>query len=166
MPPYIDAFKLGIKPDPIMTISEWADSKRYLPSKSSAEPGRWRTSRTPYLREIMDELSPQSSTQEVKVIKGTQLGFTELGNNAILCYMDLYPCPIQMIMPTERLALKHSKAKLTPSIKLIPSLMQKVKDAKTKDDAGGTFKKSTMVECFLLDGQTLPRVSLHFPLDL
>lgn len=141
MPPYIDAFKLGIKPDPLMTISEWADSKRYLPSKSSAEPGRWRTSRTPYLREIMDELSPQSSTQEVKVIKGTQLGFTELGNNAILCYMDLYPCPIQMIMPTERLALKHSKAKLTPSIKLIPSLMQKVKDAKTKDDAGGTFEK-------------------------
>lgn len=141
MPPYIEAFKFGIKPDPLMTISEWADKKRILPTKSSAEPGRWRTSRTPYLKEIMDVLSPQDPTQEVKVIKATQLGFTELGNNAILCYMDLYPCPIQMIMPTERLALKHSKAKLTPSIKSISSIMTKVKDAKTKDDAGGMFEK-------------------------
>ena len=139
--PYISAFKQGIKPDPLMSIAQWADEKRILPSKSSAEPGRWRTSRTPYLKEIMEELSPQSPTQEVKVIKATQLGFTELANNAILCYMDLYPCPIQMIMPTEKLASKHSKAKLTPSIKAIPSVMRKVKDAKTKDDAGGSFEK-------------------------
>ena len=139
--PYVSAFKLGIKPDPLMSIAEWSDSKRMLPSKSSAEPGRWRTSRTPYLKEIMEELSPQSPTQEVKVIKATQLGFTELANNAILCYMDLYPCPIQMIMPTEKLASKHSKAKLTPSIKSIASIMKKVKDAKTKDDAGGSFEK-------------------------
>lgn len=73
--PYVSAFKLGIKPDPLMSISEWSDTKRMLPSKSSAEPGRWRTSRTPYLQEIMEELSPQSPTQEVKVIKATQLGF-------------------------------------------------------------------------------------------
>lgn len=138
---YIDAFREGIKPDPLLTVSQWADEKRILPSKSSAEPGRWRTSRTPYLREIMDELSPHTPTQEVKVIKATQLGFTEVGNNLILCYMDNYPCPIQMIMPTEKLAIKHSKAKLTPSIKMIPSLMQKIKDAKTKDDGGGTTEK-------------------------
>lgn len=138
---YIQSFLAGIKPDPLLTVSEWADRKRVLPSKSSAEPGRWRTKRTPYLREIMDECSPDSSTQEVKVIKATQIGFTETANNIILCYMDNYPCPIQMIMPTERLAGKHSKAKLTPSIKLVPSLMQKVQDAKSKDDAGGTFEK-------------------------
>ena len=63
--PYVSAFKLGIKPDPLMSIAEWSDTKRMLPSKSSAEPGRWRTSRTPYLKEIMEELSPQSPTQEV-----------------------------------------------------------------------------------------------------
>ena len=73
--PYVSAFKLGIKPDPLMSIAEWSDSKRMLPSKSSAEPGRWRTSRTPYLKEIMEALSPQSPVQEVKVIKATQLGF-------------------------------------------------------------------------------------------
>ena len=30
--------------------SEWADQHRMLSSKASAEPGRWRTSRTPYLK--------------------------------------------------------------------------------------------------------------------
>jgi len=140
-PVYSLAFRKGLKPDPMLSVSQWADAKRILPTSSSAEPGRWRTSRTPYLREPMDELSPQSSTEQVKVIKGTQLGWTELANNLILCYMDTYPCPIQMIMPTERLAGKHSKTKLSPSISMIPSVNKKVKSAKSKDDAGGMFEK-------------------------
>lgn len=140
-PVYSRAFWLGLKPDPVMTVSRWADERRILPTSSSAEPGRWRTSRTPYLREPMDELSPQSPTEQVKVIKGTQLGWTELANNLILCYMDTYPCPIQMILPTEVLARKHSNAKLSPSISAIPHLNRKVKSAKSKDDAGGTFEK-------------------------
>lgn len=140
-PIYSSAFLKGLKPDPMLSVSGWADARRILPTSSSAEPGRWRTSRTPYLREIMDELSPQSPTEQVKVIKGTQLGFTEVANNLILCYMDTYPCPIQMIMPTERLAGKHSKTKLSPSISMIPELNKKVKSAKSKDDAGGMFEK-------------------------
>lgn len=140
-PIYSSAFFRGLKPDPMLSVSGWADTRRILPTSSSAEPGRWRTSRTPYLREIMDELSPQSPTEQVKVIKGTQLGFTEVANNLILCYMDTYPCPIQMIMPTERLAGKHSKTKLSPSISMIPALNKKVKSAKSKDDAGGMFEK-------------------------
>lgn len=140
-PIYSSSFFKGLKPDPILSVSEWADERRILPTSSSAEPGRWRTSRTPYLKEIMDELSPQSATEQVKVIKGTQLGFTEVANNLILCYMDTYPCPIQMIMPTERLAGKHSKTKLSSSISMIPALNKKVKSAKTKDDAGGMFEK-------------------------
>jgi len=138
---YLTSFFNGLNPAPLLTVSQWADKYRVLPSKSSAEPGRWRTSRTPYLREIQDELSPHVPTQEVKVIKATQLGFTELGNNVKLCYMHLYPCPMLMVMPTESLARKHSTAKLTPSMKLIPELMAKVKDAKSKDDAGGTLEK-------------------------
>ena len=50
-------FAQAIKPPPIMSISEWADKFRVLPSKGSAEPGKWRTSRTPYLKEISFKLS-------------------------------------------------------------------------------------------------------------
>jgi acetyl-CoA acetyltransferase len=36
------------RPDAAVTVSEWADEHRVLSSKASAEPGLWRTDRTPY----------------------------------------------------------------------------------------------------------------------
>ena len=55
---YLEGVLKGIKPLPDITVSEWADKYRFLTTKSSAEPGQWRTSRTPYLKEIMDVMSP------------------------------------------------------------------------------------------------------------
>jgi phage terminase large subunit GpA-like protein len=43
-----------VAPPPELTISQWADRYRRLSPESSAEPGQWRTDRTPYLREPMD----------------------------------------------------------------------------------------------------------------
>ena len=52
--PYIrDEWSL---PDKI-SVSDWADLNRRLDVKTSAEPGQWNTSRTPYLRGIMDAFS-------------------------------------------------------------------------------------------------------------
>ena len=39
------AFMDGLRPEPALTVSEWADKHRRLGSKASAEPGPWRTSR-------------------------------------------------------------------------------------------------------------------------
>ncbi|HBH41044.1 MAG TPA: hypothetical protein DDW26_03930 [Rhizobiales bacterium] len=39
---------------------------------TSAEPGPWRTSRSPYLREIMDALSTGSPFERVVLMKGAQ----------------------------------------------------------------------------------------------
>ena len=50
------AWRDGLKPDPLLTVSEWADAHRYLSPRASAEPGRYRTDRTPYMRAIMDAL--------------------------------------------------------------------------------------------------------------
>ena len=52
------AWGSGLRPDPDLTVSEWADRHRMLSGRASAEPGRYRTVRTPYMREIMDRLSP------------------------------------------------------------------------------------------------------------
>lgn len=71
---FSSAFLEAINPPPIITVSEWADKNRMLPSKTSSEPGMWRTERTPYLREIMDELSHMSKTKEVVFMKGAQVG--------------------------------------------------------------------------------------------
>ncbi len=71
-----EEFFKGVEPDSYMSVSEWADKYRMLSSKSASEPGRWRTVHTPYLREIMDCLSPKSSVQKVVFMKCTQIGGT------------------------------------------------------------------------------------------
>jgi hypothetical protein len=64
----------GLTPDPLLTVSEWADRYRVLSQRASSEPGRWRTDRTPYLRELLDALSPSSPYQRVVLMKGAQVG--------------------------------------------------------------------------------------------
>jgi phage terminase large subunit GpA-like protein len=94
---YNAAFSDGLRPDPLLTVSEWADQFRMLSQTASAEPGRWRTDRTPYLREIMDCLSPSSGVEKVVFMKGAQVGGTEAGNNWIGYVID----QAQLALPTK-----------------------------------------------------------------
>ena len=57
-------WRRGLTPEPQIQVSEWAEQCRILPA-TSAEPGRWRNSRTPYLAEIMDCLSVSSPIERV-----------------------------------------------------------------------------------------------------
>ena len=77
------AWRRGVRPDPDLTVSGWADAHRWLSSRASAEPGRYRTARTPYLRAIMDALSPGHPAQRISFMKAAQVGATEAGNNWI-----------------------------------------------------------------------------------
>ena len=72
------AWGAGLRPDPDLTVSEWADRHRKLSSRASAEPGQYRTARTPYMGEIMDRLSPGDPTQRVVFMKAAQVGATEV----------------------------------------------------------------------------------------
>jgi phage terminase large subunit GpA-like protein len=139
--PVFSSFALGFAPDPYLTIDEWADRYRQLPKGASAEAGQYSCDRMPYLREIMQELSPQSPTQQVKVIKATQIGCTEVANNMAMYYMDIVPASQLMILPTEGLAKDHSNRKLTPSLRAMPYLAKKINSGKSKDDIGGMFEK-------------------------
>ena len=64
----------GMRPDPDLTVSQWADRHRMLSGRASAEPGRYRTGRTPYMGEIMDRLSPGDRTQRIVFMKAAQVG--------------------------------------------------------------------------------------------
>lgn len=44
-----------------LSVSGWADKYRWVPSKSSPEGGQWRTARTPYAAEPMNELRDRKS---------------------------------------------------------------------------------------------------------
>lgn len=88
------AWGAGLTPDSDLTVSEWADRHRMLSGRSAAEPGRYRTMRTPYMREIMDRLSPGDPTQRVVFMKAAQVGATEAGNNWIGFAIHQAPGPM------------------------------------------------------------------------
>ena len=75
-------------------MSESADQHRRLSGKAASEPGPWRTSQTPYLREIMDCLSSASSIERVVVMKGAQIGISECCNNWIGYVIYHAPAPV------------------------------------------------------------------------
>jgi hypothetical protein len=54
-----------------------------LSSRASAEAGRYRTARKPFVCAIMDRLSPGDPAQRVVFMKAAQVGATEAGNNWI-----------------------------------------------------------------------------------
>ena len=100
----------AIRPDPILTVSEWADRHRFLSQRASAEPGAWRTDRTPYLREIMDCLSATSPVEKVVFMKGAQVGGTEAGNNWLGYVIDNCPGAMLMVQPVASLQVHVAKS--------------------------------------------------------
>lgn len=132
------AWREGLIPDPLLSVSEWSDRHRMLSSKASAEPGRWRTARTPYLRAIMDSLSPNSPVERVVFMKGAQLGATEMGNNWIGFIIHHAPGPMMAVSPTAEMARRNSKQRIDPLIEESPVLAERISPARSKD-AGNTI---------------------------
>lgn len=130
---------LALRPDPLLSVSEWSDRHRFLPSAASAEPGPWRTSRTPYLKEIMDCLSPQSAVEKVVFMKGAQIGGTEAGNNWIGYVIHHSPGPLLAVQPTVEMAKRWSKQRVAGLIETTPALRERVKEARARD-SGNTLQ--------------------------
>ena len=70
-----------LRPPENLTVSQWADKYRVLTS-SSAEPGAWRTSRTPYLKEIMDCFT-DPHIRRIVMVASSQVGKSEMELNEI-----------------------------------------------------------------------------------
>ena len=117
-----------LAPPPDMTISEWADEYRRLSSESSAEPGRWRTSKAPSQKEIMDAIC-DVSIQKVVVMSAAQIGKTDgFILNPIGYFMHYDPSPIMVLQPTIQMAETFSKDRLSPMLRDTPVLRDRVND--------------------------------------
>lgn len=100
---------------PLPLISEYAENKRILPP-TTPFPGLWENSLTPYLVEIMDNMSPFSPVQETVVIKAAQMGVTAAAENIIAYWMDENPTTILYISSTDELLKKWATQRLDPLI--------------------------------------------------
>ncbi|MBF0153244.1 MAG: phage terminase large subunit family protein [Magnetococcales bacterium] len=131
----------GLTPDPLLTVSEWADRYRILSQRASSEPGRWRTARTPYLKEIMDCLSPSSPIRRVVFMAGAQVGKTEAGNGWICYVIHQAPGPMLAVSPTVELAKRNSKQRIDPLIEESDVLRELVKPARSRDSGNTVLSK-------------------------
>lgn len=138
---YWESFSDGVRPDPVLSVSDWADANRFLSQRASAEPGRWVTDRTPYLREILDTMSSFSSVERVVFMKGAQVGGTEAINNAIAYWIDNSPGPILAVSPSLEMAKRNSRTRIDPMIEECPRLREKVRDPKARDSGNSMFQK-------------------------
>ena len=145
-------FLEGLRPEEPLTVSEWADKYRKLSSKASAEPGPWRTSRTPYLQEPMDCLSSENPVQRVVMMFAAQTGKTEAGSNWLGYVIDHAPGPMLCVQPTVDMAKRLSKQRLESMITDTPCLSEKIAPARARDSGNTMFSKEFSGGIMLLTG--------------
>jgi phage terminase large subunit GpA-like protein len=138
---WVDAiWRDGAAPEPPLTVSQWADEHRLLPDLS-AEPGRWRTARAPYLREIMDCLSANDPTERVVFMKGAQLGGTEAGLNWLGYVIHHAPGLMLMVQPTMDAVRRNTSIRIDPMIAASPALQERVVEPGRKEPGNSQFRK-------------------------
>lgn len=160
----------AIAPRKPMTVSEWADTYRWLSSKASPKPGLWRTDNNPPLREPMDCMSARSPVQDVVLMFPIQFGKSEFETNTLGYIMDQAPGPVMVCLPGEVSMNKWINQKLNPLIEETAAVREALTSTNSrnaanqkdfKDFAGGQLYiehagtparlKSTTVRYVLVD---------------
>ena len=145
----------SLLPPPKLTISQWADKNRMLSAESASEPGRWRTSRTEYMREILDcVLDPKVS--RVTVMASSQIGKTELLLNVIGYFVEHDPAPMVVLQPTEAMAKVFSKDRLSPMIRDTKSLTNLFTKSKSRSSSNTILQKNFFGGSLAIIGSNSP----------
>ena len=131
----------NFKPPEELTVSEWADKYRRLSPENAAEAGPWRTSRTPYLKEIMDSFT-DPKVRKIAMVSASQIGKSELILNIIGYIIDQDPGSVLFVQPTLDDAKKFSRLRVAPMIRDSKPLRQKVADIKSRDSGNTILQKS------------------------
>ena len=148
-----------VKRFPTVNVAEglvdFAERKRVLVAGTSARPGPYRFSVTPYLREIAENLSEYTKCTELCVMKATQTGGTDgvMMNHELYC-MHYGIGPILYVTSDDDMAQEHMEKRVDPMISsadmqdLITPAVQKKGNKSTGDSRRaksfrGTFLRAT-----------------------
>lgn len=131
----------GMTPPDDLTVTQWAGAKRRLSAESAAEPGPWRTERTPYLREPMDAFT-DPKVRHIVMVAASQVGKSEFLNNCIGYIIDEDPGSILFIHPTTIDAQEYSKLRIAPMLRDSPALRQKIAAPKSRDSHNTILQKA------------------------
>lgn len=126
--------------------SEWAEQKRTMTREFTSAPGPLSFDRSPYIVEILDCLSPESSVREVACMKGSQLGFTQMIIENIIGYtIDMYPQSIFYASADQELAELNMSTRVD-NLLLTTGLQGKIRPSVTKKSNKKTGDTKKMKE--------------------
>ncbi|MCM8738298.1 phage terminase large subunit family protein [Azospirillum sp. A1-3] len=135
----LGSFARGITPPPRLTVTQWAETERYVSAESgSPYPGRWNGDRVPYLREVQDVLSLSHPCTEVASMKSAQVAFSEAGLNLVGSVIHGEPSPILILLPSLGEMDKYAKLKLGTTIDVTPALRDRVRPQRSRDADSST----------------------------
>ena len=145
----------NFKPPELISVPEWADKYRRLSPENSAEPGRWRTSRTPYLQEPMEAFT-DPKVHRLVVVASSQVGKTEMEMNMLGYAIDIDPGPIMWVTPTQDNAEDFSKRRIAPMIRDTKPLKRKIEPSKSRSKDNTVLKKKYPGGMLTLTGSNSP----------
>lgn len=160
---YSKNFAKVFRPYSRLSGSEWADLYRYVAPGTSPEPGEWRTSRVPYLKEPMDAATNRE-TEMVVLMTSSQVGKSEALLNIMGYYVDQEPAPQLMVQPTVESAEAFSKERIDPTFRYSSGLIGKLEEG--QDGRGTSRKSSTTIRMKHYPGGYLALVGANSPAGL
>ena len=116
----------ALRPSPRVGTTEWAKRNRYLSPKSSAMPGRWDVTVTPWVAGMHDALDDPAV---VKVVarKSAQVAWTDgVLLNYIAKRICVDPCPMIVMFAKEQAAKEFNQEKFVPMVEVTPDLRSRV----------------------------------------
>lgn len=128
------AFRVRFQRPERLSVTVWADAYRWLPS-TSANPGKYDSTRAPYQREPMDVIgaAAELGVRRVVLMWASQVGKSLVLENAIGHAIHLRPRPIIVVQPKIDSAEAWSKERLTPMVRATPVLRERVREGRSRD---------------------------------
>lgn len=136
---FLNAFAAGIRPERSLSVVEWGEEHYRLQSDYAAEPGPWRVARTPYSREPLEALGPDSGVSVVALQWGAQLGKTTIGLVLVGYVIAHAPGPMLFVQPNVELVRRTSEQRIRPMIEDVPVLRERVRPVRSRD-SGNTVQ--------------------------
>lgn len=151
----------ALAPRQPLTVSQWADAERYVSSKSSPRPGKFRTADNPPLREIMDCMSDRHPARDIYSLLPIQFGKSDgVIVNAVGYYMTYHPTSVMVVLPGEKTQRDWIAQKLNPTIECTPAMRDAISQASRDSANQRDFKDFDGGQLFIEHAGSTARLKL------
>jgi len=129
----LESLAASLEPDPDLPVDVWSDTYQVIPKDSGAnEYGKFRTSRTPHARMVMQALSDHHPCKRVVLMGASQMLKTQTGLNWLMSSIHQSPANFLWILPTGKLA-KRASTRIAKNIAAVPEVAERVAAPRSRD---------------------------------